>query len=164
MASFALAPMTTDMRVMTGVALALPAIFVGSAVVTPFLVAGVLYGSAAFMILLYAMVWFGFRPTAFAVTADTLRIVWPARTRGIARSEIVGVRSLTATEFRAEFGFGMRVGVGGLWGGFGLLHTSSKTFSMWVSRTDTFVIVTLKNDRPLLLTPETPAAFVQSLS
>jgi hypothetical protein len=55
------------------------------------------------------------------------------------------------------------VGAGGLWGGFGLLKTERETFSMWISRTDRFVIVRLRNARPLLVTPDDPDRFVEDV-
>lgn len=156
--------MTTDLRVMTGVVLVLPVLLAIPAVFVPAAVSATLGGTTVFMVLLYVLVWFAFRPTAFEVSDEALRIVWPVRARSIPRSEIVSVRTMTAADFRAEYGLGMRIGVGGLWGGFGLLQTSRVTFSMWISRTDSFVLVTLKSDRPLLLTPESPGAFIESLS
>jgi hypothetical protein len=57
----------------------------------------------------------------------------------------------------------MRIGAGGLWGGFGLLKTERETFSMWISRTDELVIVRLRGARSLLVTPEDPRRFVASL-
>ncbi|MCU0242247.1 MAG: PH domain-containing protein, partial [Vicinamibacteria bacterium] len=57
----------------------------------------------------------------------------------------------------------MRIGAGGLWGGFGLLKTSRVTFSMWLSRTDRFVLVSLRDTRPLLITPENPERFIAAL-
>jgi hypothetical protein len=73
---------------------------------------------------------------------------------------VTSARTITAQEFRREYGYGMRIGAGGLWGGFGLLKTGKTTFSMWISRTDRFVIVELKDARPLLITPEDPERFV----
>jgi hypothetical protein len=49
-------------------------------------------------------------------------------------------------------------------GGFGLLKTARETFSMWISRTDEFVIVRLRGERPLLVTPTNPARFVDVLT
>jgi hypothetical protein len=58
----------------------------------------------------------------------------------------------------------MRVGAGGLWGAFGLLKTRRETFSMWISRTDRWVLVTLKGDRPLLITPDRAEEFVAQIT
>jgi hypothetical protein len=59
----------------------------------------------------------------------------------------------------------MRIGAGGLWGGFGWLWTKRKGMvQMHVSRTDGFVWIERKADRPWLITPENPEAFVRALS
>lgn len=115
------------------------------------------------MAALYAVVWLFFRPTRFDLDGAALRIVWPLRQRAIARGDIEGARVLTGADFRREHGYGMRIGAGGLWGGFGLLKTGKTTFSMWISRTDWLVVVDVRGERPLLLTPEDPERFVAAL-
>jgi hypothetical protein len=57
----------------------------------------------------------------------------------------------------------MRVGVGGLWGGFGWLYTSKGLLGLYVSRTDRLVLVRLRTGRPLLVTPEGDERFVAAL-
>jgi hypothetical protein len=108
-------------------------------------------------------VWFYGRPTQFEIDDRVLRIVWPMRRREIPRHLVRDARILTGAEFRNAYGFGMRIGAGGLWGGFGLLKTKSTTFSLWISRTDRLVIVDLDGERPLLVTPEDPDGFVARL-
>jgi hypothetical protein len=161
--AFRLAPMTRDMRVMTGVALVLPLWLLGAALASPPPVRGVLVGTVAFVLLLYAATWLFWRPSRFEVDAAALRIVWPLRSRVVPRRLVTGVASLTAAELRARHGVGVRIGVGGLWGGFGLLKTRTTTFSLWVSRTDRMVLVDIAGARPLLLTPEDPERFVAVL-
>lgn len=156
--------MTTGLRVLTGISLALPAILIAAAVATPAASRGMLVGVSLLVVLTYASVWLAWRPTRFEVDATSLRIVWSTRSRTIPRAAIEGVRLVTAADFRAEHGFGMRIGAGGLWGGFGLLRTRRTTFSMWISRTDRLVIVELRGARPLLLTPETPERFIAALA
>lgn len=90
-------------------------------------------------------------------------IAWPLRSRRIERTELRSARSFTTKEFRRDYGFAVRIGVGGLWGGFGLLWTRPKTFEMYVSRTDGLVIVECDNSRPLLITPERPEEFVHAV-
>jgi hypothetical protein len=158
---FHLAPMTRDLRVATWFLFVLPAAFAGGALAAPFPVSAVLFASTAFIVLAYASVWLGFRPSRFEIDSRELRIAWPVRSRVIDRADVVSARIVTATEFRAEYGYGMRVGAGGLWGGFGLLKTDRETFSMWISRTDRYVIVQLRGERPLLLTPAMPERFVE---
>lgn len=155
--------MSTALRVMTWALFALPALFSVATLAAPPPVNAILLGTTVFVVLLFASVWFVWRPTRFVVDERTLRIVWPVRTREIARADVEEATIVSADEFRREYGYGMRVGVGGLWGGFGLLKTGRATFSMWVSRTDGFVIVRLRAARPLLLTPEDPVRFVRAL-
>jgi len=57
----------------------------------------------------------------------------------------------------------MRIGVGGLWGGFGWLYTSKGLLDFYASRTDRLVLVRLRARRPLLVTPETEERFVAAL-
>jgi hypothetical protein len=119
---------------------------------------------SALVALTYASVWFVWRPTRFEVDPDALRIVWPIRARTISRRTIAAVRVVPGGDvLRREYGAGVRIGAGGLWGGFGLLKTRTTTFSMWISRTDRLVVVELRDARPLLVTPDDPERFVAAL-
>ncbi|MEW5742564.1 MAG: hypothetical protein AB1938_26840, partial [Myxococcota bacterium] len=60
----------------------------------------------------------------------------------------------------ARFGWALRVGVGGLFGGFGWLYTSKGWVEMDISRTDGLVLLTFSNRIPLLVSPEAPAGFI----
>jgi hypothetical protein len=160
---FALAPMTTGLRVLTWALFGVPAALLYAALESPEPVHTGLLVVTAFVALTYASVWLVWRPSRFEIGADALRIVWPLRARTIPRSAIRGARMVTAAEFRRAHGWGMRIGAGGLWGGFGLLKTSDTTFSMWISRTDRLVIVDLRDARPLLVTPDAPERFVALL-
>ena len=161
--TFRLAPMSTSLRVLTWVLLVLPAILFYQALQSPTPARWVLDAASAFVVLTYASVWFVYRPTRFEVAGDTLRIVWPVRSRTIPRTTVTSVRILSGEQFRSEYGYGVRIGAGGLWGGFGLLKMRSTTFSMWISRLDRFVIVGLHGARPLLVTPEEPERFAAAL-
>jgi hypothetical protein len=155
--------MTRDVRVLTGAALVMPvALLVAASLSVPSERGGLIVVVAC-LSLVYASVWLAWRPTRFEVDATTLRIVWPVRVRAIPRHDVRDVTTLTGAELRDRYGCGMRIGVGGLWGGFGLLKTRARTFSMWISRTDRLVVVDLAGTRPLLLTPEDPERFVETL-
>jgi PH (Pleckstrin Homology) domain-containing protein len=165
-----LAPMTTGLRIMTWLCFTFPAAIAYAAIRTPIVDAGpmrtvrfLLYGVTVFMVLIYASVYLFWRPVFFEIDRGGLNIVWPVRLRRIGEEEIQGVRIIEAQQFRQEYGYGMRIGAGGLWGGFGLLKCGKMTFSMWISRTDAFVIVELRDARPLLITPEDPEGFASSL-
>ena len=61
--------------------------------------------------------------------------------------------------------FAGRIGVGGLWGGFGWLWTRGRGMvEFYVSRTDGLVIVERRGGRALLFTPQDPEEFVDALS
>jgi hypothetical protein len=161
---FRLAPMSPVLLVLTAIVLAIPVFLAAVAVRSPAVVSGPLYGIAAFFVLVCASVWFVFRPTAFVIEPHALVITWPTWTREISRDAIEEVRIVSAAEFRKEYGLGMRIGAGGLWGGFGWLKTGRETFSMWVSRIDTFVIVRVRGEKTLLITPEDAERFVEELT
>jgi hypothetical protein len=117
------------------------------------------------LLALYAGVWVWYRPTGFEVSERALAIVWPWRRRVIERSDVAAVRLLTKEEFRADFGWAMRIGVGGLWGGFGWLWTSKHgTLDFYISRLDGFVLIERRAGRWLIVTPERPEAFVAALA
>ena len=160
---FALAPMQTWLRACTLAVLVVPVGLLVAAWTSAPPVAHVLAAAALFTLLVYASVWLVWRPTRFEVDDAELRIVWPLRSRRIPRAQVGGVARVTGREFRRQHGWGVRIGAGGLGGGFGLLKTAGTTFSMWISRTDEFVIVRLRDARPLLITPETPDRFVDAL-
>jgi hypothetical protein len=157
---FALAPMCPMIRRITLVMAALPVVF---------LVAGA-FGSRVLLVpgmlilLIYGWVWARFRPAAFVVHADNLEVIWPLKRRRIARAEISSVRVMDRHELGAEVGWGMRVGAGGLWGGFGWLWTSRRGIvQMYVSRLDRFVWIERGRERPWLVTPDRFEEFVRAL-
>ncbi len=118
---------------------------------------------AAFVAAVYLFIWLYMRPTWFNVSADGLEIEWPMRRANFPASDIERVEEFTFRAFREQFGWGMRIGAGGLWGGFGLLKTRSVTFRFYISRLDRFVVIWRNSDRPLMLTPADPTGFVQTL-
>ena len=90
---------------------------------------------------------------------------WPLRRQEIPRGDIEAVRIIDRQTLRRETGWGMRVGAGGLFGAFGYLWTTRRGLvRMFVSRTDRFVWIERTLERPWLITPEQPDAFVRALS
>lgn len=167
---FPLAPMTSDLRVMTWVLAFLPlglgallSVLPKSSGPVAAIVDDVRVGVFGFLALLLLSVPIVFRPRAFEVHPGGFWIHWPLRSRFVAKGAVVGARVVTAPDFRREHGLGMRIGVGGFFGGFGLLKTSTTTFSMWISRTDRFVLVELRDARPLLISPDRPEVFVAAI-
>jgi hypothetical protein len=149
---YRLAPMSAVMWVVTVALLAIPVVVA---------VAGLLVVGLALAVL-YLWVWLWMRPRHFVIDEDAIEIVWPLRSRRIQGAELCSARTITAREFRREHGLAVRIGVGGLWGGFGLLWTRPKTFDMYVSRGDGLVILERDRARPLLITPERPEEFVRA--
>ena len=159
--SFLLAQMSRFILILTLGLLSLPAVFLAASV----------FGGAALripgllLVALYAWVWLRFRPTRFVIHPGDIEVIWPLKRRRIPRASIADVRVMSKEALRREIGWGMRVGAGGLWGGFGWLWTKRRGIvQMYVSRTDGFVWIERGNDRPWLITPETPEAFVRAWS
>lgn len=157
--------MSPLIRGLTVLLLAIPVLFlaIGFAGTAP---AGHTLGGIGFLLVaLYAAVWFFWRPAAFDVEPRSLAIVFPLRRREIPRDDVAAARLLERAFFRERYGAALRVGVGGLWGGFGWLWTSRRGFiGMYVSRTDGVVLIERRTGRDLLITPERPAEFVAVLS
>jgi hypothetical protein len=159
--AFRLAPMSPVIAVLTAVLLLLPVVFVLSARFTRpvLLVPGLLLAA------MYLWIWLWFRPTRFEWHADRLDVVWPLRREAIARGDIASVRVIDAATLKRDIGWGLRVGAGGLWGGFGWLYTQHRgKVRMYVSRTDRFVWLEPRRGPPWLLTPDDLDAFVAALS
>lgn len=160
---YVLAPMDTPLRVMTWVCYAIPAILAASALAAPEPVRTLLLAVAGLVVALYVFVWLWLRPTAFVIGPDTLDIEWPIRRRSIPRSAITSARVLDRPQLAAELGRIVRIGAGGLWGGFGLASTSKGMHELWVSRIDRIVVIGCEGRRPLLVTPEDADGFAAEL-
>jgi predicted DNA-binding protein (UPF0251 family) len=153
--------MSRGILILTLILMALPVAFLGKAVIgdTRFVLPGTLVA------VIYAWVWLRFRPTFFVIHPAALEVMWPLKRRQLRREEISSVRLVDKEELREEVGWGMRVGAGGLWGGFGWLWTARRGIvQMYISRTDGFVWIERGDERPWLVTPEHPEAFVRALS
>jgi hypothetical protein len=162
--TFPLAPMSALLWALTVPLLALPVLFAVIASRTSGGASRLFWLIAGLLAAMYVVIWLYARPTRFEVGPDGLAIVWPARRRHIARRDISGARMLAREGFRSEFGWAARVGVGGLWGGFGWAWTSRRgLLDLYVSRTDGCVLVERRSGRALLLTPERPDEFVRAL-
>ena len=155
--------MSLDIRIMTWIVLAIPLALFTAALGAPPPTRLILLGVTAFVVLTYASVALWWRPLRFEVGGHRLALVWPLRSRLVEGRQIAAVEIVPRAEFRRRYGWGYRVGAGGLWGGFGLLVTSRESFAMYVSRTDRFVLVCLRAGRSLLLTPAKPERFVAAL-
>ncbi len=159
--TFRLAPMSGLILWLTILVFPIPFAMAGSALywgVHPLLAV------AGFMGLVWAVIWFYMRPSHFTVSDRGLQIVWPMRQQLVETAQIESAELVTDAEFRQRWGIGMRIGAGGLFGGFGWYRTRTVTFRFYISRTDEFAIVHLRNDRPLMLTPDDARRFVDMLN
>ncbi len=161
MQRFALAPMCGLIRGLTLVLLAIPAL----------LLAGHLAGypylqlPLVFFILTYAWVWLRFRPKAFIVDRDAITVLWPLKRRRLPRNSITAARLLGREALNAELGWAVRVGAGGLWGGFGRLWSRRRGWvQLYVSRRDQLVWIERGEQRPWLISPENPERFIALLA
>jgi len=161
---YPLAPMDTLIRVMTLICYAIPLVLLAAGWRAPSPVRAILLVVVGLLVVMYAFVWLWLRPRAFVVTPDALEIEWPLRRRAIPRSAITSARVLTRDQLRAELGRMMRIGAGGLWGGFGLASTGQGMHELWISRVDRIVVVGCEGRRPLLVTPDDCDRFVADLA
>ena len=163
---FDLAPLAGVLRVLTYLSLALPVGFLGSGylaaavgnsgVVVPLGIATI------FLVAIYLLIWVYYRPTYFELRHDGLLIKWPIRQRVYPYSVLGKPEVMDNKTFESRYGRGMRVGAGGLWGGFGLLVCRKTTFHFYISRLDGIVVAEAE-PRPLMITPERPEQFAQAL-
>lgn len=159
--SFRLAKMSPLILTLTLILLALPVAFFISAQSGRHL----LVAPAVFLIAMYAWVWLRYRPSRFTVHRGGLQVIWPLKQHEIPREDISSVRVIDKRELKKEIGWGVRIGAGGLWGGFGWLWTERRGIvQMYVTRTDRFVWIECARGRPWLITPERPEALVSALS
>jgi hypothetical protein len=158
---FRLAPMSGLILSLTLMLCLVPAVFLLG------VLAGyrVLQVPALLVVALYCWIWLRFRPTTFVVHPDALEVIWPLKRRRLDRAGISEVRLIDQGELRREAGWCLRVGAGGLFGGFGWLWTQRRGIvRMYVSRTDGLVWIERPGAPPWLITPEHPHAFVRALS
>jgi hypothetical protein len=158
---FPLAPMSAPILALTCMLLVLPVALATSAA----------FGEAALLVpallvsAAYVWVRLRMRPREFVVHRDRLEVIWPLGRRSIGRSGIRSIRRIDKEGLREEVGTVVRVGAGGLWGGFGWLWTKKRgTAQMYVSRDDGLVWIELGHGRPWLITPDRPDEFVAALS
>jgi PH (Pleckstrin Homology) domain-containing protein/uncharacterized protein DUF4286 len=160
-ATFRLAPMSSGIRLLTVAVLVIPIVLYAVAAATTrlFLVPALAVAAT------YAWVWLWLRPLRFVVYPDRLEVVWPTRWREIPRDEITAVRLTDGDRLRAETGWRVRVGAGGLGGAFGWLWTERRGIvRLYVSRTDGLVWIERRDGWPWLISPCDPEAFVHALS
>ena len=158
---FPLAPMSGLIRGLTWGLFALPAGFLAAAAMGS--QRGLLV-PAGILAILYLWVWLRMRPAGFRIGPRGLSLEWPARRREVPADDIAQVRTLGSAAVKAELGLAIRIGVGGLFGGFGWLWSRKRGLvDFYISRTDGFVWIERRRGRPLLITPVDPEAFASAL-
>lgn len=161
---FALAPMSSLIRGLTWIFVPMPVFFVVGAFVGGEAVRGVFFFVGGSLTLLWLAVWTFFRPSGFTVGAEGLTIEFPGRRLHVPSGELATATVLKLAEIRPRYGLAARVGVGGLWGGFGWLWSTERGWvDLYVTRTDRWVVVERKNGKDLLLNPDEAEAFVAAI-
>lgn len=159
--SFSLAPMSPMIQGLTIALWLIPLGFGLWALISRQPFAGLIF---LLVIALYGGVWFWARPARFVVTHDFLKIEFPAWRRAIPMGDISQVRSIDKATFQREFGGAIRIGAGGLWGGFGWLWTTQRgLIEFYISQVDEFVLIDRLTGKSLLITPEHPTQFVTAM-
>ena len=159
--SFKLAPMSAGIRAITIGVLLLPLIFGGWAIFSRDLLPVIF---ALLIIAIYAVVWFWCRPSRFLLRSDSLEILFPRWQRKILLTDISEVEAIDHQTFCDRFGTVIRIGVGGLWGGFGWLWTSKQgLIEFYISQLDNLVLIQRFTGKSLLITPENPTEFCEIL-
>ncbi len=162
--SFPVARTAVVFAVMTGFVLVIPVVLATIGWATPGLRTPMVV-AAGIVVLLTVGTWLAGRPTRFEVADDGLHIVWPLRRGFVARGSITRARVVEKSEVDALMGGAMRVGVGGLFGVFGLLRTAKLGWvSCYVTTVETLVLIERREGRCLLISPSDPGALVALLS
>ncbi len=113
---------------------------------------------------LYGVVWFWCRPSHFILNSNYFAIEFPAWRETIPLDDIYSVHITDRIHFEQEFGWSIRIGVGGLWGVFGWLLTQRQgLIEIYVSRFDRSIVISRRTGKPLVVSPSSPSLFVQSL-
>ena len=116
------------------------------------------------LITLYGAVWLWCRPSRFVISDQSIEIVFPGWRRPIPIQDISSLRLISKDTFGQEFGWAVRIGVGGLWGGFGWLWTYRGGFlEFYISQLDEFVLISRLRGNNLLITPVNPYQLIQAI-
>ena len=159
--SFTLAPMSPLIRGLTVALWLLPLIF---GIIALFERSQFALIICLLLITLYGAVWLWCRPSRFVVARNYLEIVFPGWRRRIPLQDISRIRLTSKDALRQELGWAMRIGVGGLWGGFGWLWTSRRgLLEFYISQLDDFVLIDRLTGKSLLITPSNPDRLVDTV-
>ena len=158
---FSLAPMSPLIKGVTIALWLLPLFFGVNALWTRSLEIGIIF---VFLIALYVAVWLFCRPSQFVIDPDNLEIQFPLWRRKVPIKDISTVHIDDRTDFEREFGWAVRIGVGGLWGGFGWLWTQRQgLIEFYISRLDRFIVINRLTEKTLVITPSNSSLFLNTL-
>ena len=158
---FPLAPMCPLIRGITFFLLLLPLLLGGIAFQFNLPMLAIV---ALLLIVLYGAVWLGCRPIGFTLTPQAFVIIFPLWRRRIPRSDIADIHQIDGKQFQRQFGWAVRIGVGGLWGGFGWLWTSRKGLvEFYISQLSEFILIKRHAHHAILLTPTQPKQLISML-
>lgn len=159
------APMAPLYVVSTGVLLAIPVIWAIMIVTVGHGIWRVSAVVIASFVALSALIWLYLRPSKYEVDAAGVTIHWYLRRIVVPRADITNVSTIDREVLRRDFGWSARVGVGGLFGTFGLLWTSKRGWlTAYATTTQGWVLIERRGERPILISPDRPDDFVRALS
>lgn len=115
--------------------------------------------------LVYLLAWAFYRPRRFQVARSGLRVVFPCRSRVVPRADIVGVELVAGEDvWSAKSPLTARTGSTGLLGVYGICQSKQLgLIEIYATRLDGLVLIRRREGRPLLLTPEHPGEFVETV-
>lgn len=158
---FLLAPMSPLIRWLTIALWVLPLCLGGFALIAKEWTTGIV---SLLLIAIYGAVWIWFRPAYFELCRNHLEIKFPGWRRRIPISDVSDIRVISQATFRREAGWAMRIGAGGLWGGFGWLWTSRRgLLEFYISRLDRMVFIERFTGYSILITPENAEQMVETI-
>lgn len=161
MQHYPLAKMSTPFLLLTLFLWCLP---VGFSIAALSGVAPVLFWPSGLMLCIYAGVWLLGRPSSFILSETQLIVRWPLGARHYRHDELVRAEHIDAVEFKRRIGVAIRVGAGGLWGVFGLLWSVKAGWvNVYLSSHKQFVWLEFAGRRPLIITPQRAAQFLEQL-
>ena len=159
--SFQLAPMSSLIRGITIFLWLLPLLLGGIAFHFHLFSLAIV---ALLLIVLYGVIWSGCRPSRFLLTPQSFEIIFPLWRRRIPLSDVARISHINGGQFQQQFGWALRIGVGGLWGGFGWLWTSRKGLvEFYISQLSQFILIERYAGHPLLITPTNPNQLISML-
>jgi hypothetical protein len=162
--SFEMAPMSHVIRLVTGLLMVLPVAVVMGGVAGGGQVMGYSLGVAGAIVAIYAFVYLRMRPSRFEVEGSELRIVFPLRTLSIDLDDVVRAGPITFEIFKQRYPRPIRMGAGGLFGGFGMLMTQNGRVQFYVSRDEPLVLLEFESGRmPVLISPSNPDEFLATI-